>query len=143
MTAIKVNRIKLIDSLNQAITDREQDIVRRKTEWEAYNKAVDIWVAKVVKHHKSIGTGRGEYAWLHNGEVRLLPPKELPIPETPTDSEPQAKRYYGNGRSSEYQTYTGFTGKQIDEIRNTIRLLEMSDEDSVNASVYKSVMQYL
>ena len=143
MTAIKVNRIRLIDSLNQAITDREQDIVRRKTEWEAYNKAIDIWVAKVVKHHKSTASAKDAYNGHYNGEVRFLPPKELPVPDAPTDSEPQAKRYYGNGRSSEYQTYTGFTGKQIDEIRNTIRLLEMSDEDSVNASVYKSVMQYL
>ena len=143
MTAIKINRIKLIDSLNQAITDREQDIVRRQTEWEAYNKAIDIWVAKVVKHHKSTANASGNYAGHYNGEVRLTPPKELPVPEMPKDSEPQAKRYYGNGRSAEYQTYTGFTGKQIDEIRNTIRLLEMSDEDSVNASVYKSVMQYL
>ena len=143
MTAIKVNRIKLIDSLNKAITDREQDIVRRQTEWEAYNKALDIWVTKVVKHHKSTPVVRGEYAWLHAGEVRLLPPKELPAPEKPKDPEPLVKHTYGDGRSAQYQTYTSFTGKQIDEIRNTIRLLEMSDEDSVNASVYKSVMQYL
>ena len=143
MTAIKVNRLKLIDALNKAITDREQEIVRRQTEWEAYRKAIDIWVVKVVKHHKSTASVGNVYAGYHNGEVRLQPPKELPAPEMPKEAEPHEKRYYGNGRSAEYQSYTGFTGKQIDEIRNTIKLLEMSSEESVNASVYKSVAQYL
>jgi len=145
MTAIKVNRLKLIDAINEAISVREDGVTARIKEWADYDKEIQKWVLRVMAHNKTkASAGANEYS--HNnydGTIRLVPPESLPMPVAPTEGRPSAKTYFGAGRNARYTSYSGYVGEELNELRNTLKLLEMSSEESVNASVYKSVTQYL
>lgn len=138
MASIKVNRVSLINELEaakQRLLDESKTI---EAQWVEYEKAVNAWAAKVVKQGKDFeADAYGEY-------VRVTAPKSLPKPKKPSEARPTEKRYYYDfTRRGEYSSLNEVTARKVAEIDNTLKLLKLSSEDSVSATAYKSVSQYL
>ncbi len=138
MANIKVNRLALIKELEAVRSNLLEQSKQLEVEWEKYDKAVEVWVAKVAK-------SGGKRAYTHyDNRVIIEPPDNLPKPTAPSEARPSEKRYhYDFTRRGEYSTLNDITARKVAEIDNTLKLLKLSSEDSVSATAYKSVAQYL
>ena len=151
MTAIKVNRLQLIKSLEDAITNLEAELVQRIEEWEAHDKARDVWAASVLAEVKELAVKDGYvkhdrygFAGYHNElTIRLTDAQVKRAPKQPDSQRPDRTDYVKVSGKWQHLSLAGSTRQKVEEIENTIKLLKMSSEESVNASVYKSVVQYL
>jgi hypothetical protein len=138
MSSIKVNRLALIKALEEARTRLLDQSKGLEKEWADYDKAVEAWAVKVIKQSKDFKAAN------YGNAVEVYAPAGLKRPVQPTDNRPREKRYYYDfGKRGEYTTLSDVTARKVAEIENTIKLLKISSEDSVSATAYKSVAQYL
>jgi hypothetical protein len=139
MANIKVNRLALIKELEAVRSNLLEQSKQLEAEWVEYDKAVKVWAAKVVKQGKEFE------ADAYGGDVvRVIAPKSLPKPKKPSEPRPSEKRYcYDFTKRGEYSSLNEVTARKVAEIDNTLKLLKLSSEDSVSATAYKSVAQYL
>ena len=127
---IKVKRLALIKSLEKALKKRLDAQTAYDKADKEYKVELVAYEAKIVE---AIIAGKTKVAfmtvnnWRHSNEVRatfeVVVPKALKHPERTS--------FYSPGEN------------QIIEITNAIALLNLSDDDYVNASTYKSVSQYI
>lgn len=151
MTAIKVNRLQLIKSLEDAVKRFETEVVEQAEAWEAYDKARDVWAGEVLLEVKEAvvkdGYARhGIYGFNgYNNEItiRLTKAQEKRAPKQPDYPRPQSMNYVKVNGKYQHLSFSGETQLKVEQIENTLKLLKMSSEESVNASVYKSVVQYI
>lgn len=151
MTAIKVNRLQLIKSLEEAITRFEAEALERFLAWEAYDKARDEWAYQVLLDTKEVIAKDGyakRDAYGFNGysnEITLRPTaaQQKRLPKQPDFQRPSASNYVKVNGKYQHLTFSGEIQLKVEQIENTLKLLKMSSEESVNASVYKSVVQYI
>ncbi|CAB4154359.1 hypothetical protein UFOVP629_90 [uncultured Caudovirales phage] len=127
---IKVKRLALIKSLEKALKKRHDAQTACDKADKAYKVELVAYEAKIVEAiiaGKAKVTSMSTNNWRYTDEVRasieVIVPKALKAPE----------------RTSLYAPST----HQINEIENAIALLNLSDEEFVNASTYKSVSQYI
>ena len=135
--SVRVSRTKLIASLQSAIAklNEEKDMYasnqKLRQKWEARFKRIPI------------------ATW-----ARLSYKSELEIDDTPWREGDDAIRvtvsyYIKKNVAVDRVGYVGeankyyFNDGKINEIAQAIRLLELSDEDTVNTATYRSVTQYL
>jgi hypothetical protein len=136
MTAVsvKVPRQKLIDAL-QASLDKELGLPTADDYQTAYTKftkdyqaAVDKYNAQVVKAvSKNNGKLRSLNVWRNEVTVNYEI-GETAFPEAPSQGRFEFKQQ---------------DIRKIKDIQNAITILNLSEEDFVNASTYKSVVGYL
>jgi len=121
---IPVSRVKVIKALEQALVKLETN----------YKKAHERWTKQVAKLaltkiNKAEDLSAEER---YNGVVTVrfnLPAGTIKLPEEPT---------------REYETMHDWQYKESkEEIENTIRVLKMSDTDTINAATYGSITKYL
>lgn len=138
MANIKVNRLALIKELEAVRSNLLDQSKQLEAEWAKYDKAIEVWVAKVVK-------SGGKKAWAqYDNQVCIAAPDKLPKPTAPFQARPSEKRYYYDfTKRGEYTSLNEVTARKVAEIDNTLKLLKLSSEDSVSATAYKSVAQYL
>ena len=127
---IKVKRLALIKSLEKALKKRLDAQAASEKADKDYKAELTAYEAKILE---AVISGKTRVAcmivnnWRHSSEVRasieVIVPKALKHPERTAFYSP-----------SEHQ---------IIEIQNAIALLNLSDDDYVNASTYKSVSQYI
>ena len=127
---IKVKRLALIKSLEKALKKRHDAQAAAEKANKDYKAEITAYEAKIVE---AVTSGKAKVAcmtinnWRHTDEIRasieVIVPKALKHPERAA--------YYSPGEH------------QIIEITNAIALLNLSDDDYVNASTYKSVSQYI
>lgn len=139
MTSIKVSRTKLITELEAAKARILSDAEKIAKEWEAYDKAVKEWTIKALKQ-ADISQVRDRYGQ----RIEIEVPNSLPKPDQPNGMRPSERSWRNDfGKRSEHISLTEANQRKINEIDNTLKLLSLSNEESIPATAYKSVAQYL
>lgn len=141
MTAIKVNRLKLIESLENAkaeLLKTNEDLVK---EWEAYDKAMQDWAKRALRQAKESDINPDSFDHYRGNSIIIQTKLEKPKP--PQEARPSKDTWQRHNRKWQSISLNGITREKVEQIDNTLKLLRMSGEESVNASVYKSVVQYL
>ena len=126
---IKIPRTKMIEALNEVLKNNEKAVKEKEAADKQYDKdtakyASDI-VALIKKGSLKIDTVRKFYRSISisidtdNVEGVILP------------EEPQREHV------------SVLCSSEVKEIKNAIRLLELSDEEYINTSTYKDVAKYL
>lgn len=126
-TTIKVDRLVLLDALTTKLAEQEKLQAQHDKNVADYEKAEKAWNDKVVLSVKKLEVFRVNYRnWSE-------PVVEIEYKVSPSDLPPKPEKPdYPKGLSGD-----------TDELRKTIRLLSMTTEPNVPASVYKSVSNWL
>lgn len=145
--SVKVSRIKVLEALMGKLDDMEFEQAKYKTDVEQYEKDKDNWkdaVAQIAFANFDITStnkknvvvrnwGNEDYTRVevevHIDNNKL--PKEPQRPKDPFESRGHGRNYIG-----------GYDDRKAD-ILNAIRILQLSDEDTVNTATYASVTKYL
>lgn len=135
MATIRIERSKMIEVLKAAVATREATVQSSKDADKKYEKDVEKYNAALLKAVKS---GKLEVVQVNpfnpyyrnsvdrQFDVRFIIPNSIDIP--------QRDQVDGNV----YQLET-----EIEQISQTIRLLELSDDAYVPATLYKSITKFL
>jgi len=129
-TTIKVDRVVLMDALKSRLAEQDKFRAEYKKAEDKYEKDNAKFAEKVVALAKQ---GKLEVKntcfrhWNNTLEIEFVVDKAV-IPASPDRPDRPAGMYH----DSDYE-----------ELGRTIKLLGMTNEQSVSASVYKSVSQWL
>lgn len=136
---VKVKVSVLITHLDKALAEREKRYATQEKEQEKYEKAMEAYnlaVLKLIKSGKAEITEASKNIWADRHEKKkgksafsvsvLLPTASLPVM-------PEAVNNYNE------HTYKA----EREEITQAIRVLKLTDEQTVSASTYASVAKYL
>jgi prefoldin subunit 5 len=145
--SVKIPTAKVIEMIEQKIAEINEEIATypaRKEQYqadnEAYTKAVIERVGKAIAKRGSELLTNEDYdnavrvSTNYQNRVELTIGKDildgLERPVQPTDPEP--KNYYGRS----------YTTKR-EELEKTLRLLKMSEQETITSSAYNSVLELL
>jgi len=132
---VKIATVKIITALESALAKLEKDYAAQATNEAKYEKSMEVW-------RKAIGKWAME-RWAKAEDIRTnyrswnnqlnidfnLTTKEADFP-----AEPQ----------KDYETIHSSTYRESKkELENAIRILKMTDEETVNTSTYNAVAEYL
>jgi hypothetical protein len=128
--SVKVATPKVIKALEAKLEAGTKAIANNEKKRKEYEKTEKVW-AKEVADLVIKQIAKAEVSANENwrGEVSVnftIPTGAIKLPEKPSiDLEQELGRY------------------EVTEIENAIRILKMTDEETVNASTFKSIAQYL
>jgi hypothetical protein len=128
---VKVSTLKLIKALETALAKRQKEVVDYKKAREAYEKEYEAFEKSLVK---LVGTNKLTFMSSRIQDSWRDEPKELTLSFNISSSLklPQAPESIGHMHNH-----------QIEEIKNAISILKMTDDEYVGTSTYKGVAQYL
>ena len=128
--SVKVATPKVIQALETKLQESKNAITNNEKKRKDYEKVEKAWakqVAELATKHISKADVSAHENW--RGEISVsfqLPTGTFTIPEKPSiELEQELGRY------------------EVQEIENAIRILKMTDEETVNASTFKTIAQYL
>ena len=128
--SVKVATPKVIKALEEKLESAKKAEVSNEKKRKEYQKVEKAWakqVAELASKHISKAEVNANENW--RGEISVnfsLPVGTFTLPEKPSiDLENELGRY------------------EVQEIENAIRILKMTDEETVNASTFKTIAQYL
>lgn len=128
MTTIKINRQSLIKTLTEKVKEMEKNNAIFEKEDKAYRAAYAKWEQECgVVALKNIKKGTLSVStWGRQDTLNLsLPSGTLPA-------------------APDHRTSVTFThGHELTELRQFIKMLELSDSDTISMSALKSVSKYL
>ena len=128
---VKVSTAKLIKALESALAKREKEVSDYKKAKDAFDKEYEAFEKSLVKmvgtSKLTLKTSRLSSSWRDD-------PQEVIFTFQVSSSVkvPQAPESIGHYHSH-----------QIEEIKNAISILKMTDDEFVGTSTYKGVAQYL
>jgi len=132
---VKVPTIKIITGLEASLAKLEADYATQAVNEAKYNKAVEKWKADVfefamanVKKSFNLRTNYRSYNNTLNIDF------DLTVSEKDMPAEPE--REFEFIHASTYR-------ESKKELSNAIRILKMTDEETVNTSTYNAVAEYL
>jgi len=128
--SVKVATPKVIKALEAKLVEGKNAITNNEKKRKEYEKTEKAWakeVADLVIKQISKADVSANENWRGETSVNIsLPSGTIKLPEKPSiELENELGRY------------------EVQEIENAIRILKMTDEDTVNASTFKSIAQYL
>ena len=128
--SVKVSTAKVIKALEEKLANGKSAITnneKKRKDYEKVEKAYSKEVADLV--FKQISKADVSAYENYRNELNVtitLPAGSVKLPEKPSiDLERELGQY------------------EIQEIENAIRILKMTDEETVNASTFKTIAQYL
>lgn len=128
--SVKVATTKVIKALEDKLESGTKAITNNEKKRKEYEKTEKAWakeVAELAVKQLSKAEVSANENW--RGEIHInfqLPSGAIKLPEKPSiDLEQELGRY------------------EVQEIENAIRILKMTDEETVNASTFKTIAQYL
>ena len=132
--SVKIATTKVIKALETKLAQIQKDKANQATNEEKYQKAHEKWrkdVAKVAL--TAINKAEDLSASTrYNGEIYVnfnLPKGAIDLPKEP---------------EKDFDTYHEWQYKEmVDEIENAIRILKMTDEETVSTSTYNAIARYL
>ena len=131
---VKIATTKVIKALENKLAQIQKDKSNQKDNEEKFNKAHAKWskdVAKLALNQISKAENLSANV-RYNGDINVdfnLPKGTIELPTEPT---------------KDYETYHDWQYKEmVDEIENAIRILKMTDEETVSTSTYNSIAKYL
>jgi hypothetical protein len=132
---VKVPTIKIITGLEASLAKLEADYATQAVNEAKYDKAVEKWKADVfafamanVKKSFNLRTNYRSYNNTLNIDF------DLTVSEKDMPAEPEREFEYIHA-----STYR----ESKKELSNAIRILKMTDEETVNTSTYNAVAEYL
>lgn len=131
---VKIPTKKVIDALETKLTELKENKVNQKINQEKYDKAVEKWQKEIGKlavlHIAKAENIRTNVRY--NGTVNIdfdLPAGTIEFPSQP---------------ERDFDTYHDWQYKEmVEEIENAIRILKLTDEETVSTSTYNSIAKYL
>jgi hypothetical protein len=128
--SVKVATPKVIQALEAKLVAGKLAITNNEKKRKEYEKIEKAWakeVADLVFKHISKAELSAHENYRNELNVSIcLPAGTIKFPEKPSiDLEQELGRY------------------EVTEIENAIRILKMTDEETVNASTFKTIAQYL
>ena len=132
---VKVPTLKIITALEASLAKLEADYATQAVNEAKYDKAVEKWKAEVfefamanVKKSFNLRTNYRSYNNTLNVDF------DLTVKESDMPVEPEREFEYIHA-----STYR----ESKKELSNAIRILKMTDEETVNTSTYNAVAEYL
>lgn len=124
---VKVAKDKVVKALKEKVASSNKAVVSNEKKREAHKADLAKYAKKIVKDFASnLEVSSVNTRWNGQLEVTYAVDKSVEFPEQP---------------KLDLEQELGTWEKQ--EIENAIRILEMSDEEFVNASTMKQIAQYL
>ena len=131
---VKIATTKVITALENKLAQLKKDKANQKVNEEKYSKAHEKWRKDVAKLALSaINKAEDLSANLrYNGSVNVdfnLPKGAIELPAEP---------------EKDFESFHEWQYKEmVDEIENAIRILKMTDEETVSTSTYNTIARYL
>jgi hypothetical protein len=133
--AVKIPTQRIIDALTQSLnkleldyTSQEQKEAEYQTAYKAWQTELATWAIAHFSKAENIRTNYRSYANTLNVDFDITT-KENEFPAQP---------------EKDFDTIHKHTyNEQKEEISNAIRILKMTDEETVNTSTYNAVARYL
>ena len=128
--SVKIATPKVIKALETKLADNAKAIAINEKKRKEHEKLEKDWskqVAELAIKHIAKAEVNANENW--RGEIHLnfqLPKGTLTLPKAP-----------------EIELERSLASYEVDEIENAIRILKMTDEETVNASTFKTIAQYL
>ena len=143
---LKVAKVKLLtalkDKLNEVHSNQalyEAAVKTHKDNWEDYQEAIKKIALKNLDSVTEVNQSR----WQSDDNFTVFEIKvkldNIKLPKEPEEPTAPYKGGRGYGRNYVSNDYDDI----VADITNAIRMLELSDEDTVNASTYANVAKYL
>ena len=128
--SVKVATSKVIKALEDKLDAGKKAISNNEKKRKEYEKTEKAWskeVADIVFKQISKAEVNAHENWRGETNINItVPANVIKLPEKPSiDLERELGAY------------------EIQEIENAIRILKMTDEETVNASTFKTIAQYL
>ena len=133
--SVKIATPKVIKALEASLAKLEADYASQEANEGKYNKAMEKWrkeiFAYAISNIKKAENVRTNYrSWNNTLNIDFdLTTSEADLPKEPERDFEQIGRH----------TYM----EQKQELENAIRILKMTDEETVNTSTYNAVARYL
>ena len=143
---VKVATKKLIAALEAKVSANKKRIAEYEKAKEAHDKLIAKWEIDVVKTAPKVAVASGEkpsvnvsngLSWRHPGKVQVEITYFLPEKDAAHLLPP--KFDHGTIHGSDINTMNS----QNSEMENAVRILNLSDEEYVSTTTYKSVSKYL
>jgi hypothetical protein len=133
--SVKIATPKVIKALEEALTKLEADYTSQATNEAKYQKAYEKYKKEVIAFaianvKKAENFRTGYRSWNETLNIDF----DLKVSESEMPKEP-AKDFV----TMHQHTYT----EQKSEIENAIRILKMTDEETVSTSTYNAIARYL
>ena len=131
---VKIATTKVIKALETKLAQIQKDKANQKSNEEKFAKATEKWSKEIAKLALAqISKAENLRANVrYNGMVNVdfdLPKGAIDLPKEP---------------EKDFDTYHEWQYKEmVDEIENAIRILKMTDEETVNTSTYNAIARYL
>jgi hypothetical protein len=133
--SVKIATPKVIKALEEALAKLEKDYTSQEANEAKYNKAYEAWKKELVKFAVSkIAKAENLRANYRSWNKTLNVDFDLTVGENEVPAEPE-KDY----TILHKHTYT----EMKEEITNAIRILKMTDEETVSTSTYNAIARYL
>ena len=132
---VKIPTVRVIAGLEQALSTLEADYASQEANEAKYDEARKAWQKKVIDYavaniSKAENFRTNYRNWSNNLNIDF----DLTVLEKDLPSEPE----------KDFETIHLSTYRESKkEISNAIRLLKMTDEETVNTSTYNAIAQYL
>jgi uncharacterized protein with gpF-like domain len=133
--SVKIATPKIIKALEQSLATLEVNWTSQEANEAKYNKAMEKWKKEVIEYAvaniKKAENFRTNYrSWNNSLNIDF----DLTVSEKDMPKEPE--KDFVTLHQHSYN-------EQKAEISNAIRILKMTDEETVNTSTYNAVAQYL
>jgi hypothetical protein len=131
---VKIATSKVIKALETKLAQIQKDKANQATNEEKFNKAHEKWRKDVAKLALTAINKAEDLSanTRYNGEIHVnfnLPKGAIDLPAEP---------------EKDFDTYHEWQFKEmVEEIENAIRILKMTDEETVSTSTYNSIARYL
>lgn len=131
---VKIATTKVITALETKLAQLKKDKANLKVNEEKYNKAHEKWRKDVAKLALSaINKAEDLSANVrYNGSVNV----DFNLPKGAIDLPAEPEKDFESFHEWQYK-------EMVDEIENAIRILKMTDEETVSTSTYNTIARYL
>jgi hypothetical protein len=131
---VKIATTKVITALETKLAQLKKDKANQKVNEERYNKAHEKWRKDVAKLALSaINKAEDLSANVrYNGSVNV----DFNLPKGAIDLPTEPEKDFESFHEWQYK-------EMVDEIENAIRILKMTDEETVSTSTYNTIARYL
>ena len=131
---VKIATSKVIKALENKLAQIQKDKANQKTNEEKFSKAQEKYnkeIAKLALDKIAKATDLSAHT-RYNGDINVSFTLPKGVIDLPTEPE------------KDFETFHEWQYKEmVDEIENAIRILKMTDEETVSTSTYNSIARYL
>jgi hypothetical protein len=131
---VKIATTKVIKALENKLAQIKKDKANQKVNEDKYSKAMEKYNKEIAKIALANITKANDLSahTRYNGELNVsftIPKGSLDLPAEP---------------EKDFETFHDWQYREmVEEIENAIRILKMTDEETVSTSTYNSIARYL